>query len=123
MTFTIKIGSCRIFHHVIIGFWIIIQFHNLEISIQVIANDGVIISLANLPLRGEKKAAISDLFRFVFHAEKTPGSRRSCPGGREINSVYYFSDGEIRKKGARLTPIDGGRNPKRTALVPVFVWR
>jgi len=36
----------------------------------------------------------------VFHAEKTPGSRSACPGGREINSVYYFSDGEIRKEGA-----------------------
>uniref|UniRef100_UPI001BCD6724 hypothetical protein n=1 Tax=Klebsiella aerogenes TaxID=548 RepID=UPI001BCD6724 len=31
------------------------------------------------PLRGEKKAAISDLFRFVFHAEKEPEAGKRLP--------------------------------------------
>jgi len=43
---------------------------------------------------------LDGILLFAFHAEKTPGSRSACPGGREINSVYYFSDGEIRKEGA-----------------------
>ena len=57
---------------------------------------------------GVKEAAQGRPFSLrVPRRKKTPGSRSPCPGGREINSVYYFSDGEIKKKGARLTPIDG----------------
>lgn len=39
----------------------------------------LIISLANLPLRGEKKAADSDRLHFVFHAEKEPEAGKCLP--------------------------------------------
>lgn len=37
----------------------------------------LIISLANLPVRGEKKAADSDRLHFMFHAEKRAGGRKA----------------------------------------------
>jgi len=56
----------------------------------------LIISLANLPLRGKKKAADSDLLHFVFHAEKEPEAGKRLPRLQIIGEMH-FSDGEILK--------------------------
>jgi hypothetical protein len=48
---------------------------------------------------GVKRPPRGDLSLRVPRRKNTRKQER-LPGGREINSVYYFSDGEIRKEGA-----------------------
>ena len=72
---------------------------------------------------GVKEAAQGRPFSLRVPRRKNTRKQERLPGGREINSVYYFSDGEIRKEGARLTPIDGQGVPNAPRSMPVNIWR
>ena len=58
-------------------------------------------------------------FLYLFLYQKKGGRRRYRPGGAtRVFIVIFLRDGN---KGAAATTIDGGRNPKRAARVPVII--